>query len=139
MRVIGPPNVTAEDIVARMREVIGAKNDAALAQALGLGVNAPSNWRQRNSPPYSFCAALAQATGVSLDWLIFGRGPQRTGRNPPVEQTERAVGSAPAHRITQFVVHWDATHAEDETIWLEQHLKRTVPEYAEWLTSQPAA
>lgn len=135
MRVIGPPDVTAEDIVARMREVIGAKNDAALAHALGLGVNAPSNWRQRNSPPYSFCAALAQVTGVSLDWLIFGRGPQRAGA-PRAGRTDRADGSPPARRITQFVGEWDASHSEDETIWLEQHLKRTVPEYAAWLSDQ---
>lgn len=138
MRVIGPPKVSAEAIVARMREVVGAKNDAALAQALGLGANAPSNWRQRNSPPYNFCAALAQATGVSLDWLVFGEGDQTGEPSSRPVRVGRSDGSPSARRITQFVDEWDASHSEDETIWLEQHLKRTVPEYAAWLSDQNA-
>jgi hypothetical protein len=34
---------------------------------------------------------------------------------------------------------WDATHPEAESIWLEMHVKRTVPEYAEWLAEHSAA
>lgn len=142
MRVVGSAAVNAHDVISRMREVASAKNDAELAAVLGLGVNAPSNWRQRNSPPYAFCANMAQAYGVSLDWLVFGRGPKRVGRAAETETastTTGGVGLSPSgRRITQFVGEWDAARAEAEAIWLEQHIKRTVPEYAEWLAGQPA-
>jgi hypothetical protein len=143
MRVVGKAAVSAGEVIARLREVVGAKNDSELAAALGLGVNAPSNWRQRNSPPYGFCADVAHTYGVSMDWLVFGRGPKRLGRPVEAVVSNTQIGSADlspsGQRITQFVVDWDGSRAEHETIWLEQHIKRTVPEYADWLAEHPAA
>lgn len=143
MRVVGKAAVNAGDIISRMREVVGAKNDSELAAAVGLGVNAPSNWRQRNSPPYSWCADIAHAYGVSLDWLVFGRGPRqlsRTAERSPAGPAGHGLDLSPSgRRITQFVGDWDATRPEAESIWLEQHLKRSVPEFAEWLADHPAA
>jgi len=141
MRVIGPATVNAGDVISRMREVVNAKNDVELATLLGLGGNAPSNWRQRNSPPYAFCANLALAYGISLDWLVFGRGPKRVGSATEIARSAAGEGgnlSPSGRRITQFVGDWDATRPEAETIWLEQHIKRTVSEYAEWLADHPA-
>lgn len=143
MRVVRKAAVNAGDMISRMREVVGVKSDADLASAVGLGANAPSNWRQRNSPPYSWCADIAHAYGVSLDWLVFGRGPKRLGR--AVEGTSAGPAghgldlSPSGRRITQFVGDWDATRPEAESIWLEQQFKRSVPEYAEWLADHPAA
>jgi len=143
MRVIGQAAVNAGEVISRMREVVNAKNDAELAAILGLGGNAPSNWRQRNSPPYAFCANLAAAEGISMDWLVFGRGPKRLSHaaQPVVRRAvdDGANLSPAARRLTQFVGDWDAARPEAEAIWLEQHVKRTVPEYAEWLADHPSA
>ena len=142
MRVVVPAAVNAGEIISRMREVVSAKNDAELAGVLGLGHNAPSNWRQRKSPPYAFCANLAQAHGISMDWLVFGRGPKHlSNATQPVirRAVDDSVGLSPAaRRLTQFVGDWDAARPEAEAIWLEQHVKRTVPEYAEWLADHSA-
>jgi hypothetical protein len=62
-----------------MHLVYDVKHDTELALALGLSKAAPSNWHQRNSPPYEICADLAAKKGVSLDWLIFGVGNMRHG------------------------------------------------------------
>ena len=139
IRVITPVELDAGDIIGRMRQVVGAKNDAGLSVALGLtGASAPSNWRQRNSPPYAFCVNIAAALGVSLDWLIFGRSRHVSAASSDALDSPApvpvAAGSTPsAERITRFVNEWDATRSPEEVIWLEQHLKRTVPEYADWL------
>lgn len=130
--------MNADDIIRRMRQVYDAKNDSALAAALNLAVSAPSNWRQRNSPPLAICANIAETQGISLDWLIFGVGNMRLG--VPVEATEVPgvephEASPAAHRVTRFVYVWDATRSHDEMVWLEQQIKRTVPEYGEWLAS----
>jgi len=140
IRVISPVELSADEIIVRMRQVVGVKNDAGLSAALGLsGASTPSNWRQRNSPPFAFCANIAAALGVSLDWLVLGR-------NRHAEQASIGDKGGPAsvpmpttpsaERITRFVNEWEATRSHEEVIWLEQHLKRTVPEYAEWLTNQ---
>lgn len=145
IRVITPVELDAGEIIGRMRQVVGAKNDAGLSAALGLtGASAPSNWRQRNSPPFAFCVNIAAALGVSLDWLIFGRG---RNNNAPAGEAADSATSAPvaaastpsAERLTRFVNEWDATRSAEEVIWLEQHLKRTVPEYAAWLADHSAS
>lgn len=136
MRVIGPANLDVSAMVDRMRQTIGVKKDADLSQALGVSVSAPSNWRQRNSPPLAFAANVAAAFGVSLDWLVFGRKGSASVEAAQGSTVPVAATSAAAQRLTRFVNEWDASRSEDESIWLEQHMKRMVPEYAEWLANQ---
>ena len=138
---VGERLMDVNDIIQRMRQVYGAKNDSALAAALNLAVSAPSNWRQRNSPPFGICADIAMEKGVSLDWLIFGIGDMRLGGRAEAQhdsahtETPRAESSA-ADRLSQFVYWWHVSRSQDEMIWLEQQFKRAVPEYAEWLATR---
>lgn len=127
--------VNAADVVDRLQQVYGVTTDVALAAALGLSKNAPGNWRNRNATPYEICANVATSRGISLDWLLFGVGSME--RAPCGADAAQAVHpvSAPAQRITQFVCYWDAARSVDENVWLEQQLKRAVPEYTDWLTS----
>jgi len=145
IRVISPVELSAEAMIVRMRQAVGVKNDADLSAALGLGGSStPSNWRQRNSLPFAHCASIATALGVSMDWLVLGRHrhaePVTTGAADKSGPASVPVASTPsAERMTQFVNEWEATRSHEEVIWLEQHLKRTVPEYAQWLADHPAA
>jgi CI repressor-like protein len=135
----------ADDIIQRMREVYAVKRDTELALALGLSKAAPSNWRQRNSPPYDLCVEIARKKGVSLDWLIFGVGDMRLGaRAPasldPAHDEAPPESSAAAERLSQFVYWWHVNRSQDEMTWLEQQFRRAVPEYREWLaTSAPTS
>ena len=137
---VGERLMDVNDIIQRMRQVYGAKNDSALAAALNLAVSAPSNWRQRNSPPFGICAGIAMEKGVSLDWLIFGIGDMWLGRrtqapHDPAPTETRRAGSPAADRLSQFVYWWHVSRSQDEMIWLEQQFKRAIPEYGEWLTT----
>lgn len=140
-RVISPIELDADKIILRMRQAVGVKNDVGLSAALGLsGASTPSNWRQRNSPPFAYCASIAAALGVSMDWLVLGR--HRHAETATTDTVAKSASAAvpmastrSAERITRFVNEWEATRSHEEVIWLEQHLKRTVPEYAEWLAS----
>ena len=140
---VGERLMDVNDIIQRRRQVYGAKNDSALAAALNLAVSAPSNWRQRNSPPFGICADIAMEKGVSLDWLIFGIGDMRLGgraeapHDPTHTETPRAESPA-ADRLSQFVYWWHVNRSQDEMIWLEQQFKRSVPEYGDWLATQSA-
>ena len=135
---VGEPLMDVNDIIQRMRQVYGAKNDSALAAALNLAVSAPSNWRNRNSPPFAICVEMAAEKGVSLDWLIFGIGDMRLGGRAeapydPGHARSQPAESPAADRLSQFVYWWQVSRTQDEMIWLEQQFKRAVPEYGEWL------
>jgi hypothetical protein len=134
--------VDADDIIRRMRQVFSAKNDSELADALGFSVSAPSNWRQRNSPPFAICAEIACENGVSLDWLIFGIGEMPLGARgdtlgPEDEKGGPHAEDHAAQRVSRFVNWWYLNRTRDEMIWLEQQFKRAVPEYGEWLAIPP--
>jgi len=129
-----------DGIIQRMRQVYDVKYDTELALVLGLSKAAPSNWRQRNSPPYEICVDIAQKKGVSLDWLIFGVGEMRLGARGrvairPVNEAPSPAPSPGAERLSQFVYWWQVNRTPDEMIWLELQFKRAVPEYGEWLVN----
>jgi transcriptional regulator with XRE-family HTH domain len=135
------PQLDVDAIILRMRQVFGVTYETELAAALGLSKAAPSNWRQRNSPPYEICTDIAREKGVSLDWLIFGIGDMRLGGRAEAPQGPEHVESLPARspaaeRVSQFVYWWHVNRTQDEMIWLEQQFKRAVPEYRDWLVTQ---
>lgn len=127
--------VITDDVVDRLQKVFGVTTDVALASALGLSKNAPGNWRKRSATPYEICAQVAASSGVSPTWLLFGVGSRdlEACRLASAEPDHKLT--PPAERITQFVCNWDASRAADEVVWLEQQIKRSVPEYADWLAT----
>jgi len=127
--------VVTDEVVNRLHQVFGVTTDVALASALGLSKNAPGNWRKRNAPPYEICAQVAAAHGVSPNWLLFGIGERDLLACRSITGDAARALSPAADRITQFVCYWDSHRAADEVVWLEQQLKRTVPEYGDWLAS----
>jgi DNA-binding transcriptional regulator YiaG len=134
------PHMDADDIIRRMRQVYDVKHDTELALVLGLSKAAPSNWRQRNSPPYEICVEIAGKKGVSLDWLIFGVGNMRLGVREAMpaqspHQDAPGISSPRAERLSQFVYWWHVNRTQDEMVWLETQFKRAVPEYGEWLAN----
>jgi DNA-binding transcriptional regulator YiaG len=139
-RVLRPADMDTDAIIQRMRQVYGVRYDTDLATELGLSKAAPSNWRQRNSPPHEICAEVARKNGVSLDWLIFGIGDMRLGARGEAplcaEGDTLPLTSIPAaDRLSQFVYWWCINGTQDEVTWLEQQFKRAVPEYGEWLVN----
>lgn len=63
------------EILDRAKAIAGVTTDADLARLFGKFKTAASNWRARGTIPLHEIAALAQAHGVSLDWILTGRGP----------------------------------------------------------------
>lgn len=67
-------NTQLEDILARVKEVVGAKNDAQVAKALEVDPSNIPTWRRRGTIPYEPLATFAHAKGVSLNWLLHEHG-----------------------------------------------------------------
>lgn len=63
-----------EAIIYRMKKTIGVKTDVDLADYFGGTRSGPAVWKIRGRIPVAECIRLAEEKGVSLDWLIMGRG-----------------------------------------------------------------
>lgn len=85
---------TAEEVLKRIAALADARSDAALAKILGVSPTTVANWRQRNTVPYEAAATLGERQGVSLDHLIFGRGPV----------SRRTLERLP--ELLKAIVHW---------------------------------
>ncbi|WP_342632113.1 LexA family transcriptional regulator [Marinobacter alkaliphilus] len=64
--------LNSEQIIHRMRDAIGARNDGAVGEFVGASKQAVYNWKNRGSIPIEYCVKFCVKTGKSLDWLIFG-------------------------------------------------------------------
>lgn len=67
---------TASDVVDRMKEALGIKQDSDLARRFGIAKTTVSGWRGRNAVPYELCVLVSDEAGASLDWLLAGEGPR---------------------------------------------------------------
>jgi phage repressor protein C with HTH and peptisase S24 domain len=82
---MSPNKARIQAIVDRMKEVVGVKADVELAEAIGASRSQPAVWKIRDRMPLAECVALAEKKGVSLDWLVLGRG------SPGIEEPELTV------------------------------------------------
>jgi hypothetical protein len=82
----------SQAVLARLKHITGTKSDASLSSALQISPQTLSSWKGRDSIPYSLCVDIAQARGISLDWLLLGEGPIL--RPKPAESVENNQESA---------------------------------------------
>lgn len=66
-------NVT--EILDRLQAGTGWKTTVGLARAFGIEPGQLDAWRSFNALPLPFLADAAQRSGLSLEWLVFGREP----------------------------------------------------------------
>lgn len=64
----------SEVVIARLKTVFSVTSDSSLCEQLGVSPQTLSSWKSRNKIPYANCVEISKARGVSLDWLLTGRG-----------------------------------------------------------------
>ena len=67
-------NLSADSVLNRLQQALGAKSDSALSRALGVNRATLGNWRARDSVPYSICVNCSVDNDISLNWLLAGQG-----------------------------------------------------------------
>jgi transcriptional regulator with XRE-family HTH domain len=100
----------SQTVLARLKQITGTKSDASLSSALKVSPQTLSSWKGRDSTPYSLCVEIAQARGISLDWLLLGEGPilrQITAGNA-LEQNQETVT-----RENTILAMWRLLNEED--------------------------
>lgn len=61
-------------VLLRLMSLFNVDNDSELARALNVNRQTLASWRKRDSVPYSICVNLSEERGISLDWLLTGKG-----------------------------------------------------------------
>lgn len=82
----------SQDVLSRLKLITDTKTDASLSSALNISPQTLSSWKGRDSTPYSLCVEIAEARGISLDWLLLGEGPiLRPASTAPLEGTQEST------------------------------------------------
>lgn len=66
--------IVYSEVIERMRWVGKHKNNSAVARVLGITPQALSNYKKKDKMPVSIVLKYAKLYGLSLDWLITGKG-----------------------------------------------------------------
>lgn len=83
-------------IVERMKTVLGFKADADLSIYFGGGRSTAGGWKARGTFPIKEMIQMATDRGISLDWLILGRGRQQFDQDAPAPGAGLDVALPPA-------------------------------------------
>ena len=87
-------------VLWRLGEIASAPSDTSLAGVLGVSPQAVSNWRVRGALPFQRICDYCVRTGASLDFVIFGRGPQMLAASGGVDpRTLASIGAALEARL----------------------------------------
>jgi len=94
----------AEAILRRLMDAAGAKNESALAAAIGISHQAVYNAKKKGVIPPAWVHTIAVRFGVSTDWLFFGpkegdgEGPAEAAmqHEPPVSRVADTTPQAGA-------------------------------------------
>jgi len=66
--------IVYSEVIERMRWVGKHKNNSAVARVLGITPQALSNYKKKDKMPISIVLKYSKLYGLSLDWLITGKG-----------------------------------------------------------------
>lgn len=117
-----------DQIMHRMRLVLGVDSDYKLARLVGKSTSALSNWRKRGSIPIDECISLSVSHGVSLDWLILGRGePPASLGHDIVRETLPPYGYEPVDDVVEIPLYDIEAAAGDGCIFDQERIVGYLP------------
>lgn len=74
-------------VLLRLMSLFNVDNDSGLARALNVNRQTLASWRKRDSVPYSICIKITEERGISLDWLLTGKGENEVSKAEPATQS----------------------------------------------------
>ena len=107
--------------VIRAKEALGVETDTALAKALGVAQSVIGGYNRRNTVPLEQCVKIAERTGVSLDWLILGKGEMKGGSGGDGVFVVR-MGNALRVKRLQWLANGDLRISSDNPIYQTEQI-----------------
>jgi hypothetical protein len=97
--------VNYTDITERMKMAGKLKNDSAVARELDVTPQALSNYKKRGHMPMNLVLKFATKYGLSMDWLLTGKGePSMAGEGawPMAAEDIPSYGKEALQKIESF-------------------------------------
>jgi len=112
-------SATISEIVeraARLRQAVGAAGgNKAVSARSGVPIGTLNNYLGGRDMKASALIALADATGVTLDWLAAGRGPMRPGAAPSAPPVP-AVAPMNVDRLAEAIRRAQRLYADENRL-----------------------
>ena len=99
------------NILDRAKIATKSKTDLSLSEWLGVTQSVVAGYKKRETVPMEQCIKIAEKTGVSLDWLILGRGEQGGYVAPEIAPTEKLDSEK-----SMLLTGWDYLNREQRDI-----------------------
>jgi len=80
--------VNVVDILNRVGEIIGSKENIAIAKALRVSPQSASNYKTRKAIPWEALYQFSRERNVSLEWLLTGEGNRQVTAVSPEPENE---------------------------------------------------
>ncbi len=80
-----------ESIIERVKECVGVKTNLELSDLLGIKQNTVSAWKKRGNIDLASIITLCEPTGVSMDWLLYGKGGRCEGPSKGIDPTDKIM------------------------------------------------
>ncbi|MFN3375187.1 MAG: helix-turn-helix domain-containing protein [Burkholderiaceae bacterium] len=109
--------MTDSTLPSRIRESIAEEPVAAFARRCDIGESLIRKYLAGSEPSATNLVKIADAAGVSLDWLATGRGPKRREytEKTPQNQTLAPLASGPHARRWQKIIELVEAMPEHES------------------------
>ncbi|HAT3770569.1 TPA: bacteriophage CI repressor [Citrobacter freundii] len=78
---------SVDAVLLRLMSLFNVDSDSELARVLNVNRQTLASWRKRDSVPYSICINIAEDRGVSLDWLLTGKGEEEVSNVEPATES----------------------------------------------------
>lgn len=113
------------DVLSRLIEVTKLPNEAALAVFLEISPQAIYQARKKGLVPHSWAIKVAENYGVSLDWLILGRGSMKDRKYElmPLPTFSRRVGlGAKTIELEEAPISSRSSYVDRDVLALERRV-----------------
>ena len=110
-------------MLERAKLALSASSDKDFAHKLGINASTVVGYKQRGVVPLEQCIKIAEHTGVSLDWLILGKG--ESDKNTAAGKATLSVVLVPLYDVPVSAGHGSFFDAEN--------VIQQIPFDAEWL------
>jgi len=89
--------------------------------------------------PGEFLAKIVEVFHVNAHWLLTGKGEmlddhEELCREPSSEYSTKLSKTPQQARMIAFIEYWVKERSNEDHIWLEGQLKRSIPEYVEFIS-----
>lgn len=104
-----------ELIIERVKKCLGLKTNIELATRLNIKQNTISAWKKRGNIDFPKIITACEATGVSMDWLLYGKGGECVvSSNDPTEKIMKMLESMTEEQRRDVL-----KYIEKEKLWEE--------------------